>query len=147
VLAKLGENGYHLAINKAGGVTLSVKSGAAVSAVASGTKINDGKWHHVFAEVDRAKKTGTIYIDGKKSAEGALALEPDATLASDADLLVGKGFAGELDFLRIALSTLAESGTTIEELYDWQFDGPFLRDFQGQEITGKTRDAGAFELK
>ena len=49
------------------------------------------------------------------------------------------------NFLRIARSSLAESKTSIEELYDWEFDGPFLRDFAGKEPTGKGRDAGAFE--
>jgi len=152
IVSKMSDSGYQLSINKAGGVTLTVRAGAAAGAVASGAKINDGKWHHVLAEVDRAKRIGAIYIDGKKSVEATIALEPAATLANDADLLVGKGaaggfFAGELDFLRIARGTLADSRTSIEELYDWQFDGPFLRDFLAQEANGKTRDAGAFELK
>ena len=47
--------------------------------------------------------------------------------------------------MRIALGTLADARTTIEELYAWQFDGPFLRDFTGREPTGARRDAGAIE--
>ena len=35
--------------------------------------------------------------------------------------------------------------TDIKELYAWQFDGPFLRDFAGRKPKGN-RDAGALEL-
>ena len=68
----------------------------------------------------------------------------------DGELRVGRGadsataFSGGLDFLRIALGTLADSKTTIEELYAWQFDGPFLRDFTGRKPTGP-RAAGAID--
>jgi len=50
-----------------------------------------------------------------------------------------------LDFLRIAHGTLADADTTIEELYAWEFDGPFLRDFTGRKLAGARRDAGAIE--
>ena len=55
----------------------------------------------------------------------------------DADLYVGgtpKGhhLDGVLDFVRLARGTLADSKTTIEELYAWELDGPFLDDFTGQ---------------
>ena len=61
------------------------------------------------------------------------------SLANDADFIVGggpdqEGLAVDLDFLRVARGTLA-----------WQFDGPQLRDFAGNEPTGKRRDAGAIE--
>ncbi len=49
-----------------------------------------------------------------------------------------------MDFLRVCRSTLAESKTSIGELYAWEFDGPFLRDFCGNAPVGK-RDAGAVE--
>jgi hypothetical protein len=39
----------------------------------------------------------------------------------------------------------AVARTTIEELYAWQFDGPFLRDFTGRKPVGERRDAGAIE--
>jgi hypothetical protein len=75
---------------------------------------------------------------------------PDVTLANAGDLYVGgtpKGrcLAGTLDFLRIALGTLTDAKTTIEELYAWEFDGPFLRDFVGRAPAGARRDAGAIE--
>jgi hypothetical protein len=49
----------------------------------------------------------------------------DADASTSADLSVGKNFTGEIDFLRIAHSSLAESHTTIDELYAWEFSGPF----------------------
>jgi hypothetical protein len=47
--------------------------------------------------------------------------------------------------MRIALGILKDAKTDIKELYAWQFDGPFLRDFTGRKPKGK-RDAGALEL-
>jgi hypothetical protein len=82
-----------------------------------------------------------------KSAEAPMGIGGDASLACGADLVVGDGFRGMLEYLRIARSSLAESRTSIEELYDWQVDGPFLRDFAGRKPLGKSRDAGAFEIE
>ena len=70
---------------------------------------------------------------------GAMA-EADATTWNT--LRVGSNLT--LDFLRIALSSLAESKTDIDELRAWEFDGPFLRDFSGRAPSGR-RDAGAIE--
>ena len=75
-----------------------------------------------------------------------------SALCNQANLCVGAGhegeyFHGSIEYLRIARCTLAEARTTIEELYDWQFDGPFLRDFRGQEVSGARRDVWAFEGK
>jgi hypothetical protein len=150
LVSKLADAGYQLAINRAGGVTFTVVSGGAKSEVASGAKVVDGKWHHVLAELDRAAGTLAIYTDGKRTAQATCTLAAAASLTNGADFLVGKGpngnfFAGALDFLRVTRSSLAESKTSIEELYDWELDGPFLRDFAGREPTGKCRDAGALE--
>ena len=57
----------------------------------------------------------------------------------------GYCLAGGLEFMRIALGTLADARTDIDELYAWQFDGPFLRDFTGRRPAGARRDAGAIE--
>ncbi len=54
-------------------------------------------------------------------------------------------FHGSIDYLRLAKGTLKDAETTIEELYQWQFNGPFLKDFFGNEPTGKRRDVGAIE--
>ena len=72
------------------------------------------------------------------------------SLSNTADFFVGKGpeetcLAGTIDFLRVARGTLADARTTIGELYEWEFHGPFLRDFAGQEPVGGKRDAGAME--
>jgi len=100
----------------------------------------------VIVEVDRAAGKATIYVDGKAAGKGRLdALAKDASLANTADFAVGKGLAGAVDFLRVCRSTLAESKTSIEELYAWESNGPALRDFCGNAPDGK-RDAGAIEL-
>jgi hypothetical protein len=53
---------------------------------------------------------------------------------------------GAIDFLRVCRSTLAESKTTIDELYAWQFHGPMLRDIAGRAPTShRSRDAGALQ--
>jgi hypothetical protein len=67
-------------------------------------------------------------------------------------MLVGKGpqgnyFNGDIDFLRLSKGTLADARTSIKELYHWELDGPFLRDFTGKLPLGKARDAGAIEVE
>lgn len=34
----------------------------------------------------------------------------------------------------------------LRELFQWEFDGPFLKDFQGRQPTG-ARDVGALEYQ
>ncbi len=43
-------------------------------------------------------------------------------------------FAGQIDFVRVSRGTLADAETTIEQLYQWEFDGPFLRDFTAAHV-------------
>jgi hypothetical protein len=149
LVSKIADSGYQLAINKAGGATFTVRAGGSAVAAASGAIIADGKWHHLLAEFDRAAGTLTVYTDGIRTASAKAAIGADASLANDADFLVGKGnagsfFSGALEFLRVTRSSLSESATSIEELYDWELDGPFLRDFAGNApAAGKKRDAGA----
>ena len=54
-------------------------------------------------------------------------------------------FHGSIDFLRLSKGTLEDAETTIEELYEWQFNGPFLKDFFGNAPKGAGRDVGAIE--
>jgi hypothetical protein len=68
----------------------------------------------------------------------------DDSLSNRADFVVGDGLQGAIDFLRVCRSNLAESRTTIDELYTWQTAGPVTRDFCGNEPVGK-RDVGAIE--
>jgi hypothetical protein len=150
LLSKQAESGYQLAINKAGGVTLTLLASGAKAELASGAKINDGKWHHLVVETDRHARSASIYTDGVRAATGPIELDEKASLSNSGDLFVGKNqngraFSGELGYLRIARGTLADARTSIEELYDWEFDGPSSRDFLGHEKTGDFRDAGAFE--
>ena len=149
LIRKMGGNGWALTINQAGGATLSTKSGSATASLAGRSAVNDGQWHHVLAEADRKAGTFTIYIDGKQDAVGP-GLGADASLANDADLYVGGEPQGRslncaIDFLRIARGTLADSKTTIEELYAWQFNGPFLYDFTGRQRPADGGEAGAID--
>ncbi len=150
LVSKMDHTGYTLQINRRGGLTLTLRSRGAASALADSTPVNDGAWHHAIAEVDRGSGHTRIYLDGHMSAEIPIKnIGADVPLSNAADFLVGKSpdgayFAGEMDFLRVSRGTLADAQTTIEELYAWEFDGPFLRDFCGAEPIGR-RDAGAVE--
>ncbi len=89
-------------------------------------------------------------FDGRRDATGR-GVDGTMSLATDADLTVagtpnGRCLRGEFEFLRIALGTLADARTSIEELHAWQFDGPFLRDWTGRRPRDGKRDAGAIEL-
>jgi hypothetical protein len=77
-------------------------------------------------------------------------LDASVSLANDGDLFVGgtpvgRYLDGTLDFLRVAHGTLADAETTIQELYAWEFDGPFVRDFAGRKRGGEGHAAGAIE--
>ena len=100
------------------------------------------------AECDRDLRTLVLYINGKKNVE-APGIGSSVSLSNSSDLFVGGTpgrdfFHGTFEFLRISLGTLKDAKTDIDELYAWQFDGPFLYDFAGNKPKGK-RDAGALE--
>jgi len=149
LIQKMDAAGYALRINEAGSVTLVTQAGGSKSSLAGHRVVNDGRWHHVIAESDRKAGTLTIYIDGKHEARGP-GPGPDVSLANDADLYVagtpqGHNLDGAIEFLRIARGTLADSQTTIEELYAWEFDGPFLYDFTGRKRPANGGAAGAID--
>jgi hypothetical protein len=146
----MDDAGYVLGVNKEGGVTLATTSGGTPSWLASRGAVNDGQWHHVIAEADRKAATFTIYLDGKRDATGP-GLGANASLSNNADLYVGGApnghyLNGAIDFLRLARSTLADSKTTIEELYAWEFHGPFLCDFTGRARPADGGEAGAIDF-
>lgn len=148
LVRKMTHAGYALTIDRSGKLLFSVKAPGASSELKSRRPINDGRWHHVIAEADRSAKTLTLYVDGKRDASGAGI--GNASIDNDSDLFVcgtpnGKYLKGTLEFIRISLGTLQDAKTDIDELYVWQFDGPFLRDFAGRKPKGR-RDAGALEL-
>ncbi len=149
IMNKMGQAGYDLSIAKGGTVVFAAKGSGESGSVTSKASLDDGQWHHVIAECDRKANRLTLYIDGKPDA-WAPGVSGKASLADDAPVYVGgtpdgRNLAATLEFLRIARGTLADARTTIDELYTWQFDGPFLRDFTGAEPAGKGRDAGALE--
>lgn len=151
LVSKVSDRGYLLSVEGGRPVLRLLYDGGTVFRVGD-SAIDDGEWHHLIGEVDRSAENGiTLYIDGEPANGrfgGSMPAE-DASLSNSADFYVGRGpegahFAGGLDFLRVCRGTLADARTTIEELYEWQFNGPFLRDFAGREPVGR-RDAGAIE--
>jgi hypothetical protein len=145
---KMSGAGYSLSINPSGGITFAVSGGGKPVKVRSTVAVHDGKWHHVIAECDRSAPSLLLYIDGRKNREAA-GIGSTLSLDNPSDLYVGgtpRGgyFHGTFEFLRISLGTLKDAKTDIDELYAWQFDGPFLYDFVGNRPNGK-RDAGALE--
>ena len=149
LMEKMKGSGYSLAVSPAGRLSFSVKGGDATASVESKTGVADGQWHHAIAESDRQARTLTVYVDGRKDAS-APGVDASVSLANDGDVYVGgtpqgRYLDGALDFLRIAHGTLADADTTIEELYAWEFDGPFLRDFTGRKPAGPRRAAGALD--
>ena len=149
LIQKINGSGYVLGVNKTGGITLATTAGDATAWLDSRTVVNDGQWHHVIAEADRKAKRFTIYVDGKQDASGP-GVGPDISLANGADLCVGGALNGHylngaIDFLRIARGTLADSKTTIEELYAWEFNGPFLDDFTGHRRAADGGCVGAID--
>jgi hypothetical protein len=149
LIEKMNQAGWALGINKDGKVSLVAKSGGDDVSLASRSVVNDGLWHHVVAQVDRKAKAFNIYIDGKTDATGP-GLGGDVSLANDGDLYVagtpqGRCLNGAIDFMRVARGTLADSNTTIEELYAWEFNGPFLEDFIGHRRPADGGCAGALD--
>jgi hypothetical protein len=149
LMEKMKGNGYSLAIGPTGRLSFSVKGAGTAAAVESKSRVNHGQWHHAILEADRQTKTLTVYLDGRKDAS-ARGVDGSVSLANDGDVYVGgtpdgRHLDGTLDFLRIAHGTLADADTTIEELYAWEFDGPFLRDFTGRKPAGTRRAVGAIE--
>jgi len=149
LMEKMKGRGYSLTISPAGRLAFTVRGADESASVQSKVKVNDGQWHHAIVEADRQAKTLTIYADGRKDTS-TNGVGSSVSLANDGDVYVagtpdGRFFDGTLDFLRIAHGTLADADTSIEELYAWEFDGPFLRDFAGHKPVGRGRDAGAIE--
>jgi hypothetical protein len=146
-----GRSGYQLRINDRGKAEFIVASEGSSHSVVAEKAIADGKWHHVLAQIDRATGAMDIYVDGRHAGRAKASLATDASLDCKADFMVAKASAGQaspfigaIDFLRVCRGTLDDSRTTIEELYEWQTNGPHTRDFLGRKPQGR-RDAGAIE--
>jgi hypothetical protein len=151
LLQKLNGTGYVLGINGRGGLTLTARGGEKEASLETRSAVNDGRWHHLIVEADRKVQSFAFYLDGKADARGP-GLGSDVSLANEGDLFVGgtprgQNLHGAIDFMRIARGTLADSKTTIEELYAWEFNGPFLDDFAGHRRLGNGGCAGALEAE
>jgi hypothetical protein len=138
LVSKKDKNGYELGLRQDGKSILTLFAGGSpISAVSKASAAN-GEWNHLIAEVDRTGKVARFYINGKKDSESPLAIS--SSLSNTGDFYVGRGqagyYKGDMAFLRVSRGTLADARTTIEELYAWQFDGPFLKYFDGSKRIG-----------
>ena len=136
--------GYALRLDAQGRPEFRLTVAGETCAVRGAASVADGQPRHYLAEIDRPARRIRLYVDGTRVGEAALSeslADADATTWNPLEV----GGAGlTMDFLRIALSSLAESKTDIDELRAWEFDGPFLRDFSGRSPVNR-RDAGAVE--
>ncbi|HET6557883.1 MAG TPA: LamG-like jellyroll fold domain-containing protein, partial [Prolixibacteraceae bacterium] len=154
LISKAGASGYgyQLDVAEGGEVRFSIlNNGNATFSQSASIPESDGNWVHVLAEVNRANAAVNIYMNGILANTNSNGTMPASSisLTNSADMLVGKSqsgnyFKGTVDFIRLSKGTLADAKTTIEELYKWEFDGPFLYDFAGNKPIGQ-RDAGALE--
>jgi hypothetical protein len=154
IVSKAGGAGYGYEVNiDAPGKPrfLLLNNGNAVYSRSAAAIVNNGEWHHLLIECDRVLQNVTIYVDGSLSVGEVTGTIPNISYSftNNADFTVGKNrngnfFSGQIDFLRISKGSLADALTTFEELYAWEFGGPFLLDFAGNQPVGK-RDAGAIE--
>ncbi len=137
--------GYRLSLDERGRLVLDLHAGEAQAALIAEANLADQRWHHVLAEVDRAGGEARLYLDGKPAKAATIEALGDRSLSNAGTFVAGRGLVGAMDFLRLAAGTLADADTTFEELYAWQFDGPFLRDIAGHAADGAARDVGALE--
>lgn len=142
------QGGYRLALNTNGVPELTLRSGGHDESITAGPAVADSDWIHLLVEIDRISDTVLFHIDGVTVSTNTITLTAAASLTNSADFYVGKDssgnyFKGAVDFLRISRGTLADAKTTIDELYEWEFNGPFLRDFTG--TTAVKRDGGALD--
>ncbi len=153
IAGKMGTNGYQLGIDPEGRPEFELAAGGKRESFSGAATINDGDWHHVIAEIDRATGRVGIYVDGAEAGKFSSKLAPTASMANTSDFLVGRGvdgghFAGDMNFLRVCRGTLADARTTIEELYAWQFvDGPHLKDFAGRPRDFNKTAPGAIDYQ
>lgn len=154
LISKSGTSGYgyQLEVGTTGILRFSMlNNGNSAFSQSSTGLVNDGGWHHFLVEVNRASTSVNIYMDGFLANGTSTGAMPAASvsLTNTADFLIGKNrdgnyFSGTVDYIRVSKGTLADAKTSIDELYKWEFDGPFLRDFAGNLPIGQ-RDAGALE--
>ena len=142
VVEKMDKSGYSLYISE-GKICMMLLSKNKRFLKWSDRKINDNQWHHILVEVNRKDnpKGINIFIDGKmeKGRSEGVFLDDGESLSNKGDFLVGRGkdgnyFKGLIDFLRVSRGNLKDAKTTIEEIYEWEFNGPFLKDFFGNKI-------------
>ena len=104
-----------------------------------------------------AAAPAAVPFDGPDDTTGSYVREERGALRRVAGLSTELADVSEVEYRQLRLErvvlaglwsegTLADAETNIQELYDWEFNGPFLKDFAGHLPTGASRDAGAVEF-
>ncbi|MCS7181210.1 MAG: LamG domain-containing protein [bacterium] len=137
IVEKMKEGKGYSVYLKDGRVNFKIGYGKDYYLVYTDKKIDDGRWHHLVVELDTMDKVSRIYIDGKEEKVIKEGMVKEESISNRGDFIVGKGeigyFKGLIDYLRVSRGSLKDAQTTIEELYKWEFDGPFLKDFFGNK--------------
>ncbi|MFP4380287.1 MAG: LamG-like jellyroll fold domain-containing protein [Candidatus Sumerlaeia bacterium] len=148
LVEKMGnEVGYRLSYRNEGLLMELGGAGNKQNVQGPALKVGASLWHHVLVEVDREDGKVRFYVNGKLTTEENFNLDGKTSFSNDADFQVGRNFKGALDFLRISRGSLKDARTTIEELYEWETNGPFLRDFAGRDRDFDKGAPGAIEYE
>ncbi len=139
ICGKVQGNGYALDLDNGKPRLQLFIDGKVMASATAKQSINDKAWHHLLVEVDRKNQSIQFYLNGKKVESTKTGNVSNASLSNAGDFLVGKDHQGnyaamQLDFLRVCQGTLADAETSIDELYAWQTQGPFLRTLFGKQI-------------
>ena len=141
--------GYSVTIDEEGRAVFRVVGAGQTAEASSKRPLGDGAWHHLLCELDRDRERLSLYLDGELHAESVRFLfggVPREFRRPPRGRRSRRPRVARDHRLRAhRAGSLSDARTTIEELYAWQFDGPFLRDFAGRAPTGAGRDAGAVE--
>ena len=106
---KKSNSGFYLGRLKNGGFGLSLKRAGKTVTIRSRKALPSGKWSFVAAVINR--DTAKLYINGKVA--GKVAFKVPATKVENSKVLIGKGYAGRIDEIRLYRRALTEKEISI----------------------------------
>ncbi|MHC1574381.1 MAG: DUF2341 domain-containing protein [Candidatus Methanogasteraceae archaeon] len=107
----------------------------------SSTTLTDGSFHHVAVTLNRAECVAEMYVDGALSSERTL---PDIPFNfAESDLIIGDGFSGTIDEIKIYDSTLGYSDPEPESSVGSEQD----MSSSSQSNEGAAASTGTFTLE
>ncbi len=85
--------GYFLFIMN-GRLGLQLGDGLFRNVISNGPLINDDRWHHVTATIDRGRRQVTLWVDGVQVTTSSHMPPPGASIDNDERLMIGRGYVG-----------------------------------------------------